>query len=60
MHAITNKEFRVLTAIENKMKFYEWVPIGEIVNFTGFELKELEYIPPNLAYNKFIYMNVQT
>jgi len=58
--SITNKEFRVLTAIENKMKFYEWVPIEEIVNFTGFELKEVEYILPNLAYNKLIHRNVQT
>ncbi|MCX9085126.1 MAG: serine/threonine protein kinase [Candidatus Methanoperedens sp.] len=58
--SITPKEFRVLTAIENKMKFYEWVPIEEIVNFTGFELKELEYILPNLAYNKLIQRNIKT
>ena len=42
------------------MKFYEWVPIEEIVNFTGFELKEVEYILPNLAYNKLIHRNIQT
>ncbi|MCZ7400600.1 MAG: serine/threonine protein kinase [Candidatus Methanoperedens sp.] len=57
--SITDKEFRVLTAIENKMKFYEWVPIEEIVNFTGFELKELEYLFGNLAYNKLIQRNIQ-
>src|SRR5450759_3369080 len=58
--SITNKEFRVLTAIENKMKFYEWVPIEEIVNFTGFELKDVEYILPNLAYNKLVQRNIKT
>jgi len=57
--SITNKEFRVLTAIENKMKFYEWVPIEEIVNFTGFELKELEYLFGNLAQNKLIQRNLE-
>jgi len=57
--SITNKEFSVLTAIENKMKFYEWVPIGEIVNFKGFELKEVEYLLPNLAYNKLIHRNIR-
>jgi RIO kinase 2 len=58
--SITNKEFRVLTAIENKMKFYEWVPKEEIVNFTGFDLKELEYLLANLAYNKLIQRNIKT
>ncbi|MGZ6231366.1 MAG: hypothetical protein ACXWMO_11440, partial [Syntrophales bacterium] len=28
----TNREFRVLLAIENSMKFYEWVPKEEIAN----------------------------
>ena len=55
--SITNKEFRVLVAIENKMKFYEWVPIEEIVNFTRFDLKDVEYILSNLAQNKLIHRN---
>ena len=58
--SITNKEFRVLVAIENKMKFYEWVPIEEIVNFTTFDLKEVEYLLSNLAQNKLIHRNVRT
>lgn len=58
--SITTKEFRVLTAIENKMKFYEWVPIEEIVNFTGFELKEVEYLLPKLAFNKLVQRNIKT
>jgi RIO kinase 2 len=58
--SITNKEFRVLLAIENKMKFYEWVPLEEIVNFTTFDLKDVEYLLTNLAQNKLIQRNVQT
>ncbi len=55
----TNKEFRVLIAIENKMKFYEWVPIEEIASFTNYELKEVSYILSNLAVNKLIHRNIQ-
>ena len=57
--SITDKEFRILVAIENKMKFYEWVPIEEIVNFTRFDLKEVEYLLSNLAQRKLIHRNVQ-
>lgn len=57
--SITNKEFRVLVAIENKMKFYEWVPIEEIINFTTFDLKEVEYLLNNLAENKLIHRNIK-
>jgi RIO kinase 2 len=56
---ITNKEFRVLIAIENKMKFYEWVPIKEIAGFTNFELKEVSYILSKLAVNKLIHRNIK-
>ncbi|HMB46172.1 MAG TPA: serine/threonine protein kinase, partial [Candidatus Methanoperedens sp.] len=58
--SITDKEFRILVAIENKMKFYEWVPIEEIVNFTRFDLKEVEYLLSNLAHNKLIHRNDKT
>lgn len=58
--SITNKEFRILVAIENKMKFYEWVPIEEIINFTTFDLKDVEYLLSNLAVNKLVQRNVQT
>ena len=58
--SITDKEFRILVAIENKMKFYEWVPIEEIVNFTRFDLKEVEYLLSNLAQNKLIHRKDQT
>jgi RIO kinase 2 len=57
--SITDKEFRVLVAIENKMKFYEWVPIEEIINFTTFDLKEVEYLLNNLAENKLIHRNIK-
>ncbi len=55
----TNKEFRVLIAIENKMKFYEWVPIEEIASFTNFELKEVNYLLSSLARNKLIHRKIQ-
>ncbi|VVB85899.1 RIO-type serine/threonine-protein kinase Rio2 [uncultured archaeon] len=54
----TNKEFRVLLAIENKMKFYEWVPIEELINFTKFDLKEINYNLSNLAGKKLIHKNI--
>ncbi len=54
----TIKEFRVLLAIENKMKFYEWVPVEEIGNFTGYEIKDIEYLLFRLARNKLIQRNV--
>lgn len=56
----TNKEFRVLIAIENKMKFYEWVPIDEIASFTNFELKEVNYLLSSLAKNKLVHRNIKT
>ncbi|MDO8724728.1 MAG: RIO1 family regulatory kinase/ATPase [Candidatus Methanoperedens sp.] len=56
----TSKEFRVLIAIENKMKFYEWVPIDEIVSFTKFNIKEAGRILSTLAEKKLIHRNVAT
>lgn len=55
----TNREFRVLLAIENSMKFYEWVPIEEIVNFTHHDIKEIEYLLSNLAKKKLVYRNAR-
>ncbi len=55
----TNKEFRVLLAIENKMKFYEWVPVEEIAGFTGYEIKEVEYLLSSLARNKLVHRNIR-
>lgn len=57
--SITNKEFRVLVAIENKMKFHEWVPIEEIASFTAFDMKEIEYLLFKLAKNKLIHRNIR-
>jgi RIO kinase 2 len=57
--SITAKEFRVLLAIENKMKFYEWVPVEELVDFTKYDLKEVEYLLSNLAKNKLIHRNIK-
>ena len=54
----TNREFRVLLAIENKMKFYEWVPLEEISHFTGYSLKDIEYMLSSLASKKLIHRNV--
>ncbi|VVB92503.1 RIO-type serine/threonine-protein kinase Rio2 [uncultured archaeon] len=56
----SDKEFRVLIAIENKMKLYEWVPIEEIAGFTNYELKEVNYLLSNLAKNKLIHRNIRT
>ncbi len=58
--SITNTGFRVLTAIENNMKFYEWVPIEEIINFTAFDKKEVEYFLSKLAESKLIHRKVGT
>jgi RIO kinase 2 len=55
----TNKEFRVLLAIENKMRFYEWVPVEDIAGFTNYDIKEVEYTLSNLARNKLIHRNIQ-
>jgi RIO kinase 2 len=56
----TNREFRVLIAIENKMKFYEWVPIEEIASFTKYNIKETGHILTTLAKKKLIHRNVAT
>lgn len=54
----TNKEFRVILAIENNMKFYEWVPVEEIVHFTGYEIKEANFILAGLAKKDLVKRNV--
>jgi len=56
----TNREFRILIAIENKMKFYEWVPIEEIASFTEYNLKETGHLLSTLAEKKLIHRNVGT
>ena len=55
----TNKEFRILLAIENKMKFYEWVPLEELVGFTNYEIKDVEYILSTLARKKLVHRNIR-
>lgn len=55
-----NREFRILLAIENKMKFYEWVPVEEIRNFTHFDVKEIEYLLLLLSRKKLIHRNIRT
>lgn len=56
----TNREFRILIAIENKMKLYEWVPIAEIQNFTHFDPKDIEHLLLLLSRNKLIHRKVTT
>lgn len=56
----SNREFRVLTAIENKMKFYEWVPIEEIAGFTEFEIKDTERLLFTLARKKLVHRRIGT
>jgi RIO kinase 2 len=56
----SDKEFRVLLAIENRMKSYEWVPVEEIAGFTKYELKDVNYLLSNLAKNKLIHRNIGT
>ncbi len=55
----SSKEFRVLLAIENKMKFYEWVPVEEIASFTNYETKDVEYLLSILARKKLIHRNIR-
>lgn len=56
----TNREFRILIAIENKMKFYEWVPVEEIAGFAEYDIKETGYILSTLAEKKLIHRRVGT
>lgn len=51
---INNREFRVLVAIENKMRSFQWVPIEEIASFTRYNLGEVSFILSNLAYKKLV------
>lgn len=53
----TNREFRVLLAIENSMKFYEWVPKEDIADFTGYDKKEVDFLLSRLAANKLVQRN---
>ncbi len=55
----TNKEFRALLAIENKMRLYEWVPLEELADFTEYDMKELRYILSSLARKKLIQENTR-
>ncbi len=54
----TNKEFRLLTAIENLMRLHEWVPVEELANFTKYDSKEVEYLLSKLARNKLVQRNI--
>ncbi len=54
----TKREFRILLAIENNMKFYEWVPVKELAGFTGFDIKETGHILTTLAKKKLVHRNV--
>ncbi|VVB87281.1 RIO-type serine/threonine-protein kinase Rio2 [uncultured archaeon] len=56
----SNREFRVLTAIENKMKFYEWVPIEDIAAFTEYDIKETGRILSTLAEKKLVHRKIAT
>lgn len=55
----TNREFRVLLAIEARMRFHEWVPVEEIASFTRYDIKEVSYILSNLARKKLVHRSTQ-
>lgn len=55
----TNREFRVLLAIEARMRFHEWVPVEEIASFTHYDIKEVSYILSNLARKKLVHRSTQ-
>ncbi len=55
---LTSKEFHVLHAIENKMRFYEWVPVEELIRFTGYPPKKVAYILSNLAKKELVQRRV--
>lgn len=55
---LTNKEFRVLLAIENKMRFYEWVPVEELIRFTGYSPKDVAFILSNLTKKELVQRNI--
>jgi len=55
----SNREFRILIAIENGMRSFEWVPIEDIANFTGYDLKEVGFLLTRLAHNKLVHRNMQ-
>lgn len=47
--SLHSKDFRVLTGIEVGMKHYEWVPVPEILKYTRFTEKELQYLLKKLG-----------
>lgn len=55
----TNREFRVLLAIEAQMRFHEWVPVEEIASFTHYDIKEASYILSSLARKKLTQRSTQ-
>ncbi len=55
----TNREFRVLLAIEAQMRFHEWVPVEEIASFTHYGIKEVSHILSGLARKKLVHRSTQ-
>lgn len=54
----TSREFRVLLAIENLMRFHEWVPVEEIAGFTKYDSKEVGFLLTKLARKNLIQRNI--
>jgi len=55
----TNREFRILLAIEARMRFHEWAPVDEIASFAHYDIKEVSYILSNLARKKLVHRSTQ-
>lgn len=56
---VENREIRILNAIEIGMIKHQFVPIEELLNFTGFDSAELEYWLKELNYKELIYRQME-
>lgn len=56
---VDNREIRILNAIEIGMIRHQFVPLDELLNFTGFDSQELEYWLKELNYKEVIYRQME-
>ncbi|MEM2934252.1 MAG: serine/threonine-protein kinase RIO2 [Halobacteria archaeon] len=55
---LTKEDFRVLTAIETGMRYYEWVPIEEIYKYSGLEQAIVNKSLSRLSYRSLIQRSI--
>ena len=51
---LESEDFRLLEAIEQQMKNYEFAPIDAIQNQSGLSMSEIEYRIPNLTKRRIL------